>query len=94
MGKCECPARFSGDDEEQYRAHGCPTCVCREPPPVVDKIVLNEEEFKTVVEAILNPNPPTPKMIAARKRYLENQAEINQQAMDEHMVKTSSAKKL
>jgi hypothetical protein len=26
---CTCDARFSGNDEAEYRARGCPDCTCR-----------------------------------------------------------------
>lgn len=28
--ECFCPARLSGVDEEEYKAHGCPNCTCPE----------------------------------------------------------------
>lgn len=28
MSKCTCDARFSGVDEQEYAARGCPECVC------------------------------------------------------------------
>lgn len=127
MTDCKCPARFSGNDEEQYRAHGCPNCVCgiiEEEGDVVhdidpnltmdevfekveqdrregkldfsrtENIVLSPEDFDRVVEEINNPKPPTPALIKARQRYLDLKKEQIRDEMDEHMVKTSSAKRL
>lgn len=31
MKTCICPARFSGVDEEAYKAAGCPSCTCKHP---------------------------------------------------------------
>lgn len=28
IGVCVCDARFSGNDEAEYRARGCPSCSC------------------------------------------------------------------
>ena len=59
-----------------------------------ENIVLSNEDFDRVVELINNPKPPTPALIRARQRYLDLKRSDIRDEMDEHMVKTSSAKRL
>ena len=28
MPDCKCDAQYSGNDEAEYRARGCPSCIC------------------------------------------------------------------
>lgn len=96
-------------DEAEYRAHGCPNCVCeitefqesptsweinmsRETGP--GHIVLGEKDWDNLMEVLANPPPPTEALIRARQRYVEMKQQQIRDEMDEHMVKTSSAKKL
>ena len=58
------------------------------------EIVLSNEDFDRLVKELENPPPPTPALIRAQQRYQEMKKQQIQQEMDEHMVKTSSAKKL
>ena len=41
IGVCECDAQWSGKDEAEYRARGCPSCSCR-PDWMVAKEALKE----------------------------------------------------
>lgn len=77
MADCKCDARFSGNDEAEYRARGCPSCVCG---MIEDGDVIHHMtpvKFEEVMQ-----------------RVEDDRKQRQQQAMDEHMVKTSSAKKL
>jgi hypothetical protein len=72
--KCQCDASWSGRDEAEYCARGCPSCTCgmidyKAKTPLLSFDVVN----------------PIGKALAEEKQ---------QQSMDEHMVKTSSAKRL
>ena len=59
-----------------------------------EKIVLSNGDFDRFVERLNNLTPPTPTLIRARQRYLDLQKSNIRDEMDEHMVKTSSAKRL
>jgi hypothetical protein len=89
MSDCQCPARFSGNDEEEYRAHGCPNCVCRGP-----NIVLNEKDWNALIENLENPPPPSEALIRARQRFLDLRKKDIQDKMDETMVAISAPKRL
>lgn len=77
MSDCNCPARFSGVDEAEYRAYGCPNCTCG---------MMEDGD-------IVHPMKPVD-VDEVFKRVEDDRKARQQQAMDEHMVKTSSAKKL
>jgi hypothetical protein len=51
MSDCQCPARFSGNDEAEYSAHGCPNCVC----VIIEK--QSEESVSMTVNAWRNLKP-------------------------------------
>ena len=59
-----------------------------------ENIVLSNEDFDYFVDNLDNPALPTPALIRARKRYQDLKSEQIRDEMDEHMVKTSSAKRL
>ena len=57
-------------------------------------MVLSPEDFDYLVEKMDNPVPPHSSLIRARQRYLDLKRSDIRDEMDEHMVKTSSAKRL
>ena len=70
---CQCDAWWSGRDEAEYCARGCPSCSCG-----------NMEETEIIFREV-------PGLATAP---IKLHKDLIQQSMDEHMVKTSSAKKL
>lgn len=43
MTACTCDARFSGNDEAEYKARGCPNCVCTSTPPKAREFWIADE---------------------------------------------------
>lgn len=58
------------------------------------EIVLSPTDFDRLVEELNNPSPPSPALVNAAERYKQMKQQQIRNEMDEHMVKTSSAKKL
>jgi hypothetical protein len=87
---------FSGNVDQR-----CESCQNFAPPaadfqnlPMAEPIVLSNEDFDQIVKLINDPPPPSQNLIRARQRYLDLKKEDIRDQMDEHMVKTSSPKRL
>jgi hypothetical protein len=76
--ECKCDAQWSGKDEAMYCAFGCPSCTCG--------MIEDECDIIHAMQPI--------SFDEVMQRVEDDRKARQQQSMDEHMVKTSSAKKL